>query len=99
MFSIVSGGIKRGIGAILGSILASMIQFTLAHPRIKACALMLVFRIPVLNRWLHTFAVSRGLTAKAMISQNPPYPAGLTPKARIIYDDLKAAIELHDKGD
>jgi hypothetical protein len=99
MFSIVSGSIKRGIGAILDPILARMILFSLARPRIKACALMLVFRIPVLNRWLHTFAVSRGLTAKAMISQNPLYPAGLTPRARIIYDDLKAAIELRNKGD
>lgn len=92
MLSIYSS-IKRAIRDLLSLMLSFLIKFALAHPALKAWALTFVFRIPVLDDWLYRFAVSKGLVAANMPVMRSTDPIKLTPRAHLIYVDLKAAIE------
>ena len=91
--------IKRAIKGLLGPILARLIQFVLAHPALKAWALTFVFRYPMLEEWLYRFAVSKGLLNAGITIQRFSDPSSLTPKALLIYADLKAAIERQNRRD
>jgi FkbM family methyltransferase len=99
--------LQGGIRGLLGSILARMINFSLAHPKIKVQALALLHRSPALEGWLRRFAAARSTTAGSMTIQvsssvhcwGPTEPSSLTLSARCIYFDLENAIERHNKGD
>ena len=99
MSSSIPQTIRRRIGGLLSPILARLIQFTLAHPTLKTRALDCIFRYPVLEEWLYRFAVEGGLVTRCMTVRAYSDPSKLTPNARIIYNNLKSAIELHDKRD
>jgi FkbM family methyltransferase len=99
--------LKGGIRGLLSSILARMINFSLAHPKIKVPALALLRRSPALMGWLRRFAAARSVTAGGMTIQvsssvhclGPTEPSSLTLSARCVYFDLETAIERHNKGD
>lgn len=97
MSSSIPRTFKHGIGALLSPILARLIHFALVHPTLKARALTLVFRYPALEEWLYRFALARGLASGTMIVNTPSDSPKLTPSALMIYADLKAAIEQHNK--
>jgi hypothetical protein len=99
MFSSIPRTIKRGIGGLLNPILACLIHFAMAHPKLKARALTLLFRYPTLEVWLYRFAVTRGIVTGGITMRISSDPSKLTPSALIIYADLKSAIERHNKGD
>jgi hypothetical protein len=96
-FSSISQTIRRGTGVLLSPILARLMHFALAHPALKAWALSLVCRSPALESRLFRFAASRGITAGGNVAQVSPDYTRLTPCALRIYNDLKAAIEEHNK--
>jgi len=93
----ISSAVRRGTGAIISPILVCMMHFALAHPALKAWALSCVCRSPALESRLFRFAASRRITAGGVIVQPPPDHIMLTPSALRIYNDLKAAIEEHNK--
>lgn len=72
-------------------------HFALDHPTLKAWALALVCRFPALESRLFKFAASRRITAGGSIVQASPDHTRLTPSALRIYNDLKAAIEEHNR--
>lgn len=101
--------IEKTLQAILGSIkghlsniLSNMIKFFLSHLALKASVLFILRKFPSLLLWLHGFAAERGMIARGIsvrISSNMPLEQSeLTCSARLVYVDLKAAIERHNKG-
>ena len=90
--------IKCNIRVLLSSILARLVRFALAHPRLKASALAWVNRYPALESWLHRFSAAKGIIAGRVIVQEYSERSKLTPSALAIYDDLKSAIERHENG-
>ncbi len=107
MFACISQKVKCGIEGQLGSIIARLINFVRSRPVLKSRALSLVSRYPDLEARLLRFVVARGITSGGSTSQvyceahyRPPTElSGLTPGAYIVYTDLKAAIERHNKVD
>jgi|GEM_PF-1984587 len=87
--------VKRGIKGLLSLILACLIRFAVDHPLLKAWALTCVHRYPALRSWLYRFAVARGIIGGTSV-QIYSELSSLTPSARCIYADLKAAIERHN---
>jgi hypothetical protein len=85
--------IKRGIAGLLSPILARLVRFALAHPKLKALALTWVYRYPALESWLYRFSVASGLITGSVIVQTYSELSSLTPSALCIYADLKASIE------
>jgi len=98
--------VKHGIWGLLSPILARLIHFALAHPTLKAWALAWVRRYPALESWLRRFAVAKGTIAGDMTEQISSGVSDelsaelstLTPSARCVHADLKAAIDRHNKG-
>jgi len=105
MFLSILWTIKSGIRGLLSLFLAHLIGFALAHPMLKTWALAMLFRFPALEAWLCKFAMARGIIfscATVQISSDVHYEPStkfsrLTPSARSIYADLKAAIERQNK--
>ena len=103
--------ISREINAILSPILTSMIRVSLAHPMLEAWIQVLVHRFPKLEGWIYRFALAKGLlTGRATPFYLPLWASGqimscwplmngsrLTPTARQIYEELKAAFEKQKK--
>lgn len=77
------------------------INFAIAHPRLKSSALVLVHKSPRFDSWLHEFYISRrpvGKTPETTISLQALSSSNLSPNARRIYIELKAAIERNRRG-
>ncbi len=101
MFSRILWTVKHGIGELLRLFLARLISFALYRPTLKAWALALLCRYPALEAWLCKFAIARGMIVCGTTVQLPYEPSTkfsrLTPSARSIYSDLKAAIKRHNE--
>jgi FkbM family methyltransferase len=102
----ISQKVKCGIEGQLGSIIARLINFVRSRPALKSRALSLVSRYPDLEARLLRFIVARGITSSGtsqIYSEGHYMPStelsGLTPGACIVYTDLKAAIERHNRAD
>jgi hypothetical protein len=106
MFSSILWTVKSGIEGLLTLFLARLIGFALARPTLKAWALAFLRRCPAFEAWLYKFAAARGIIFSSpivRISSDVSYEPStkfsrLTPRARSIYADLKAAIERQNKG-
>jgi FkbM family methyltransferase len=98
--------IKGGLLALLSPILTPLMRFAMDHPRLKAGVLACVHRFPRCDAWVHRFALEKGIISPGpTVYINPVVPdeplgniSDLTPDARRIYADLKAAIERNNKG-
>jgi FkbM family methyltransferase len=98
--------IISSIRIILSSILAGLIRFAIAHPMLKARALTLLHRSPAIEAWFRSFTVAKGLlpggTTVPFYSEDnferSKESLSLTPNARYVYFELKAAIERNKKG-
>ena len=90
--------IKCSIRVLLSSILARLVRFALAHPRLKASALSWVNRSPALESWLYRFSAAKGIIAGGVLVQDYSESSKLTPSALAIYADLKKALERHENG-
>jgi FkbM family methyltransferase len=90
----------------LSLVLADLIRFTLSHNQLKSWSLALLHRSPSIEAWLQRFAAAKGLiaggTAASIRSENSFEKStdflSLSPNARCIYAELKAAIERNNKG-
>lgn len=99
---------------IVRRILRVAMHFVLARPRLKAIVSRFLASRPELKARLRLFASNNGMLANPSVSSMPvgtsisvlaeylrvnPELSQLTPRARRIYDDLKAAIGKQQKGD
>ena len=98
-----NGG-KQALKSVLRPILGPAIRFISARPRLKRPALAWARKHPRLEERLRRLAAARGLTGDGQVDarSNKAHPppmelAHLTPRARQIYADLKAAIEKNHK--
>lgn len=96
MFSNIALSNKRTIGDLPSLILIRLIHFVRIHPTLKTMALAFVCRYPALEDRLYRFSMERGMTASERIVMISEF-SQLTPTARHIYTDLKAAIDQHKK--
>lgn len=85
--------IVHNINGLFSPVLVSIMQFVLAHPALKARALDLIFKFPALEDWIYHFALTKGLVAPGLTIQICSDISLSTPKAQLIYADLKDAIE------
>jgi len=91
--------IKSGIKGLLVSMMAHVVHFAIAHPALKAWAMVLVRKIPSIETWLRRFTQSWGCGTEYLISSGVPLQhSDLSPQARRIYADLKAAIEMNRRN-
>ena len=104
-FPHISCDLKGCIRGLLSHALVHLMRFALAHPTLKEHALALLRRSPWIKARLRKFAGDKGLiaggTPMQTYSANPCEtsiePSELTPSARRVYIDLKAAIERQNK--
>jgi FkbM family methyltransferase len=96
--ALVPRGMKHAVRVIIKALLAPVIRFALARPALKSRAQTVVRKHPMLESRLRRLAAARGLTeVDTLISTSqqqlsPVELSHLTPTARRIYIDLKAAI-------
>ena len=101
MFASIPKTVKGSIRGLLSSILAGLINFSLAHPKIKVQALALLRRSPALEARLRRFAAARGIIPggkTVLICSEEKFERSiehlnLTPSVRRVYADLMAAKE------
>jgi O-antigen chain-terminating methyltransferase len=99
----VPGVMEQGTRALIKPVLAQGVRFVMVRPALKAKALNRLRKHPEIEARLRRFAAARGLTAGFGLYPLPPSGinsqsdsgdlAHLTPRARQIYLELKAAIE------
>jgi len=93
--------IRRKMGAVISPIMSIIICFAIAHPALKSWAMAVVRRYPRFDSWLYGFAMSRGFIG-VMPRQGsntiPSQISDLSPEARRIYAELKAAIEVNRRN-
>lgn len=78
------------------ALLLAIMRFVLTQPGLRQTSSSALKRFPSLAHRLHLLAIHRGLVpAPATPVTEPEYP--LTPHARRIYDELKQAVEQHNK--
>jgi hypothetical protein len=99
----ISHEIMNRIRIMLSSLLESAIRFTLSHSALKTEALSLLRRCPAIEAWFREFAAAKGMipggtiTPISSISNESIEFLDLTPSARHVFIELKAAIERNNK--
>lgn len=99
-FSEGSRLLKLSITGIASLILTAMIRTVLYQPFFESFARNILHNFPVLEQKLYKFAVAKSLLGHKVthsLYELPTNPAGLTPDARYIYEELKASIERQRK--
>lgn len=89
--------IKRGFEGLFCSILTRVIHLILARPRLKALALYWLHLYPPLETKLFCLNIKHRLNTETS-TRSPEELSSLTPRARLIYLELKAAIEQNKRG-
>lgn len=88
--------LKLSIASMAGLILTAMIRTVLYQPFFESFARNILHNFPVLEQKLYKFAVAKSLLGHRVghsLYELPTNPAGLTPDARYVYEELKASIE------
>jgi hypothetical protein len=96
----------RCVNGMLSFVLTGLIRFILSHDQLKSWSLALLHRSPSIEAWLQRFAAAKGLTpsgttvpirSESSFEKSTDF-LSLTPNARYIYAELKAAMERNNKG-
>jgi len=93
--------LRRKMGAVISPIMSIIICFAIAHPALKSWAMAVVRRYPRFDSWLYGFAMSRGFIGgnpRQGSNHIPSQISDLSPEARRIYAELKAAIEVNRRS-
>ncbi|MBF0528324.1 MAG: FkbM family methyltransferase [Deltaproteobacteria bacterium] len=89
---------KRVVKKILKPILARVIGFILAHPMLNKCSSVFIHIFPMIEARLRRFNFAAPSTiTNSLKYRGPTEFTQLSPSARRIHADLKAAVKQHDK--